>query len=152
MASQADSAAIRTKVLLGIARLELSVLDFSHAEAQAKHREPSQKLKERLLNVFKLEDCLREEESHFIDATVEEAELYLAIEQAGLRKETFKSQTLSYVSEPRKIPYLPISRVYGLDGLHRLLAGKDYLDKNDQWWILAQMYYRICHKYAIEPI
>ncbi|KAF2197908.1 hypothetical protein GQ43DRAFT_494755, partial [Delitschia confertaspora ATCC 74209] len=23
-----------------------------------------------------------------------------------------------------------------LDGLHRLLAGKDYLDKNDQWWIV----------------
>ncbi|KAF2194726.1 hypothetical protein K469DRAFT_650660 [Zopfia rhizophila CBS 207.26] len=126
---------IKARHFLGIARLELDELSFVYAESRG-HREPSEKVKKHLLKVFKREGVCEEEE-HFINAIIDKNVLDLAIENAGLRKDDFRTKSWDAISNPKSIPRLKLNHpVDCLDGLHRKLAAKEYLDNNDQLWIV----------------
>ncbi|KAF2259650.1 hypothetical protein CC78DRAFT_410437, partial [Lojkania enalia] len=121
----------------GIARLELDDLDFGFALRQKEHREKSKRAQAHLLDVFALGGCRREEEENFIDAIVETSVFESAVESAGLCKETFKAITSEAKLRPSELPKLRISRpVDCLNGLHRVAAAKNFLDRNDRWWIV----------------
>ncbi|KAF2727576.1 hypothetical protein EJ04DRAFT_451086 [Polyplosphaeria fusca] len=121
---------------VGLARIDIDELDFSFA-LQKNHREQSEKAKLRLLSVFKLEGCRRFEEENFIDATIDTENLDLSLRQAQVLPSDFKTASLSALLEPFKIPRLKVHRpVACYNGLHRVLAAKEFLDRNDRWWVI----------------
>jgi hypothetical protein len=127
-----ENAGTKGRFLLGIASISLTSLNFAQT-----HREESEKAQSRLLNVFRLEGCRRYEEENFIDATVDTAILSEALHLVNLSQESFSSMTSKFLSNPRDIPRLNLAQpVTCLNGLQRIRAAREWLDANDQWWIV----------------
>ncbi|KAF2680659.1 hypothetical protein K458DRAFT_311083, partial [Lentithecium fluviatile CBS 122367] len=130
-----ELAEIKSRSLLGIARLRLSDLSFQETLRSDEHREELDKDTLRLLNVFKLDGCLRFSEENFVDALIEDGSFCEALIRAGLDRPTFKKVTTQ--CSPREIPSLQVLQpVECLNGMHRIQAAKRFLDRNDQWWIV----------------
>jgi len=125
------------KYFLGVGRIHLDKLDFTHSLFHD-HREESEKVRSRLLNVFKLEGCRRFDEDTFIDATINETDFEMALSRAGKQKESFKKSSLDALLDPVTITSLEVAAysVHCLTGLHRVRAAQEYLDGNDQWWVV----------------
>jgi hypothetical protein len=134
----------KAKHFLGIARLDIE-LDFQHALKQ-NHREESTKATNRLLQIFSLEGCRRFGEENFIDALVDTMSLNLALADAHLSRDSFKSVSLGALCDPAKMPTLPALRsVNCLNGLQRIRAAAGYLPKNDRWWFVRLHSSEGCH-------
>jgi hypothetical protein len=49
----------------------------------------------------------------------------------------FQTKAQTYISDPSSLLTLNLRRpIRCLNGLHRIQAAKDYLDRNDQWWVV----------------
>lgn len=116
----------------GIARVDLDTLNFENASSEGR-RETSARNVARLVNIFRIEGCKRSEAGNFVKAKVNQHQLDAAL----------ASQNLSLPQQPpedwRAYPILKLRSVDCLNGLHRLLAARLYLNENDQWWI-ARLY------------
>lgn len=112
--------------MLGLARVDLSDLDFSHAGANG-HRQEDRRNVDRLVQVFRIEGCDRAEEKHFIRGYVDQTELPLPLPQQKPR--AFTNENVA------SIPRLQI-KVRCNEGLHRILAARQYLEEGDQWWVI----------------
>ena len=116
----------------GLARVHLKALNFDHALFKD-HRKPSAKNISRLVRVFRQEGCNRSDESNFVKAQVNHKDLDAAL----------ASQNLTLSRQPpkswRTIPILNLQSIDCLNGLYRVLAAREFLNKNDRWWI-ARLY------------
>ncbi|XTI84252.1 hypothetical protein V2W45_1465362 [Cenococcum geophilum] len=99
-------AILRARNYLGIAKIKLGALNFDHPLIRKKHRLLSKKNVRRLRNVFKRVGYKRLEKEKFINA------------------------------EGNLIPFVNLRSVDCLRGLYRIKAAKEFLDDNDQWWIV----------------
>lgn len=116
----------------GLARVHLDALSFEHASSQG-HRELSAENVARLVRVFRIEGCSRLEEANFVKAQVNRRDL-----DAALASEDFKLPQ----QPPRdwsKQPILRLQAIECLNGLHRVLAARDFFVGKNRWWI-ARLY------------
>ncbi|KAF2650673.1 hypothetical protein K491DRAFT_666825 [Lophiostoma macrostomum CBS 122681] len=121
---------IKATCFRGIARIQLTALNFDHPLVQRKHRSVSQKNVRRLRGIFEKVGCLRLQEENFINAIVDDASLDDALTLSGVSRDG-----LLCLREGQELPLLHL-RVDCLSGLHRVEAAKAYLDDNDQWWVV----------------
>lgn len=134
-----DSEDWRTKAahFLGFARVSLSQLDYKATASKKHDREECEKETSKLVNLFKLAGCRRYEEDNFIDAKIDSETFTAALRKAKLTPESFKCRMNSDLESPKRILKFQLDRkVTYIDGLHRVLAGQEYLDPNDKWWIV----------------
>ncbi|KYG41239.1 hypothetical protein M433DRAFT_76237 [Acidomyces richmondensis BFW] len=105
----------------GFAKLNLAAFDFARASAVG-HRDVDNRNVARLVNIFQLEGCKREESDNIVDALIDASEQRIDLPQ--------------YLpNDCKDIPTISFNTVQCLNGLHRLLAARQHLDANDQWWI-----------------
>lgn len=116
----------KSKCFLGFARIQFSQLSFNDSLRQ-NHREESRKATARLLRVFRIEGCKRYEFENFIDATIPLHVFEEAISPAD-------ASTFQDAGDARQLQLH--QAVECLNGLHRILAAKEYLPFNDRWWIV----------------
>ena len=128
-ARQAERAAIKSRCHRGLARIDLSALDFGFS-LQRGHREASDKLVCSLERKFELQGCLRFDDENYIPAIIEDNVLRLAISEAGLAE-------LSIRNNDGFIPHLKIPHLDCLHGLHRVLAAERHLDEDERWWTVS---------------
>lgn len=116
----------------GLARVDLAALNFQHASSK-EHRDVLEQHVTRLVNIFRTEGCKRTEASRFVKARVDERQL----------DEALASQNLDLPQRPPQdwtvVPILELPRLDCLNGWHRVVAARQWLDQNDQWWI-AELY------------
>ena len=116
----------------GLARVHLDALSFEHASFQG-HREPSADNVARLVRVFRIEGCSRLEEANFVKALVNRRDLDAAL----------ASEHLTLPQQPprdwSKQPILRLQAIECLNGLHRVLAERDFFVGKNRWWI-AKIY------------
>lgn len=118
-----DIAQERHRQFRGLARVRLNNLEFTNVLDQAKHRPLSPRNVARLRHVFTLEGCQRYEEANFISGLIE--------------VDDNDSATPLQPPDVSLIPLLePRTPIRCLNGLHRIRAAQEYLDANDQWWIV----------------
>lgn len=129
--TDSELSSIRRKFLRGIAKVNLDALKFSHPLVQKKHRATSHKNISRLENIFKQKGCLRLQSENFIRAVIDDSTLETSLELAGISPDEFR-----YLQEGDELPHLTLQSVQCLSGLHRTEAAKNFLDPNDQWWIV----------------
>ena len=122
---------LKARNYLGIAKIKLGALNFDHPLVRKKHRLPSKKNVRRLRNVFERAGCERLEKENFINAVVDDAALISSLAFSGLNKQRFRQ-----LQEGDSIPFVDLRSVDCLGGLHRIEAAKEFLDDNDQWWIV----------------
>jgi hypothetical protein len=130
---------------LGFARVSLDQINFEDAlRLNEGHRSLSERDVERLLSVFSLEGCIREEERNFIEGLVSEERLDEALAKTGTSKESFMSRSRLPPQHPDKFLHLRFDKpIQCNDGLHRVSAAKRFLDNNDRWWIV-KLYRKEC--------
>jgi hypothetical protein len=124
--------AMKSEFFIGIARIHLDKLSF-HDALSKQHRAESEKATARLLSVFQLEGCQRLEENNFIDALISEGRLDSALATAGVTREQFRGEAILRTAD-EALELHPEHDIQCLNGLHRILAAKKFLDNNDQWW------------------
>ena len=83
----------------------------------------------RLLNVFRLEGCLRLEPEHHVPAIVNPQALDDALRSHNLGRASLKT-----LEEPVSIDFR-VAITY-LHGAHRLEAASQFLQGEDKWWIV----------------
>lgn len=111
----------------GVARVQLSALDFNRALSSQRHRPLSEKIVARLVDVLRREGCRRDNEANFVDAVVEDDVLQAALAKVGLTDVSLESCLEDQ-------PIIPLHDLQCLHGLHRIAAARLVLDQNDQWW------------------
>ncbi|KAI9715107.1 MAG: hypothetical protein M1828_001042 [Chrysothrix sp. TS-e1954] len=117
-----------TDRFVGLARVRLTALDFELALQQA-HREASEKVTEQLLRIFELEGCRWLDHCNYLSASVDSESLTQALVAAGIDRNALPEQG------DRSIPWLDLTRVDCLHGLHRVLAASKFLvEEVDRWW------------------
>ncbi|CAI6337035.1 unnamed protein product [Periconia digitata] len=124
-------AKIQANYYCGLARVHLRSLDFSHNLTQQKHREISKKNVDRLRNIFSRNGCLRLQEENFINATVDAESLGDAMANAKITQ-----ASLLQLRAGSDLPLLSFRHLQCLSGAHRIEAAKEFLDGNDQWWVV----------------
>jgi len=119
---------------LGIARIDFAALNFHHPAFRAEHRTLSTPNVARIRKVYELEGCSRTEEENFISALVERVDFERAASSLDrtVRAQLHRRPVPDAV--PDAIPFLDLSSVDCLCGLHRVGAAREYLDENDRWW------------------
>jgi len=94
-------AKIKASFFRGIARINLTALNFKHPLARDYYRKPSNKKIARLRNIFKLEGCLRLDDENFIKAIVDNNVLTEALRAPSLKVNTFRHRPESIGEIPR---------------------------------------------------
>lgn len=107
----------------GYARIRIDHLEF-----ETRH-DPDDRHVERLLNIFRLQGCHREDSAHVIPVVVEEN--FSATSELHTMNEPALSQTCS---RARPACFAPHVRVLCLRGKHRVTAARKFLNLSDQWW------------------
>lgn len=115
----------------GFARVPLSALHFDHKLGRKTHRSASTKNVQRLVKLFSKVGCQHGAIEHAISATLGSDSLQEALEDCDL--ETLPQDVSEGVDV---LPLLQVTRLNCLHGLHRVLAAKEVLDGEDQWWIV----------------
>ena len=112
---------------LGVAIIDLSCLNFNH-RASNERRPPSIANIDRIVEIFNIEGCKREEHDHFVRALVDKKQLEATLAE--------KRQILPL--QPQRVEEIPHLNIVVdcLDGYHRIEAGKRYLSENDRWWVV----------------
>ncbi|KAK6436022.1 hypothetical protein LTR95_007786 [Oleoguttula sp. CCFEE 5521] len=109
----------------GLVRVSLNSLVYGDSQ----HRSLSETNVTRLQRIYEVEGCQRDDARNFID-------ILLDCEDADDARWLPYVRALSSTQlDWSSIPELPIERVEGLTGLHRVRAAERYLAPNDQWWI-----------------
>ena len=83
---------------------------------------------DRLIQVFKIEGCYRLDPDHHVPATISRQSFEQALQDANINH-----HTLINSDDP------PLIRPEGatvLHGRHRLTAAQNYLNPNEQWWVV----------------
>jgi hypothetical protein len=109
----------------GTARINILSLDFPDP---IRPQDPAH-VKE-LVEVFKLEGCLRHPQEHHIPATVSTDDLQRALDGAQINQNQLRA---SMGGEIFHLPFPDKSQVRCLHGQHRVLAGMSYLSPQDRW-------------------
>ncbi|KAH7065100.1 hypothetical protein B0J12DRAFT_561719 [Macrophomina phaseolina] len=117
----------------GVAKVQISALDFGHALSSERHRPLSEKTVARLVDILRREGCRRDDGANFVDAVVDDDALQAALAEVALSNADLKSWSITH-------PVIPLQRVQCLHGLHRIAAARSLLDKNDQWWTGADIF------------
>ena len=113
----------------GVARVSLQSLYFESVLGTRAHREHCEKNVKRLKEIFSIENgCNRYDEENYISATVDERSLLRSLQSSGYGEDSIRAPPSS------EIPYLENIHLNCLHGLHRILAAKEVLDEDDQWW------------------
>ncbi|KAI9750727.1 MAG: hypothetical protein M4579_006344 [Chaenotheca gracillima] len=121
--------AIETQYYRGTVRIAISQTRFDHSRVDAQ-RTVSEKNVSRLLQIFKLEGCLRLDAENHVCAIIDEKSLTRALSDSHLTLETILQR-----HDDGSFPFLNIHEpIECLYGQHRIQAGKKFLDDNDQWW------------------
>lgn len=109
----------------GYARVRLSEISF---EKHKRHRrELSTSNVERLEAIFAREGCKWWHEDHVISVVVDEKRLDRALAKAKLNG--------THIADfGSNLSLLDLERVEGLDGQHRIAAGKTFLSNSEKWW------------------
>ena len=68
------------------------------------------------------------DEENYISALVDERSVQQSLQRAGYSEDSLRATPSS------SIPFLQDLNLNCLHGLHRILAAKDFLDEDDQWW------------------
>lgn len=122
----------RLREFRGYAKIPLSSLNFDHALSGERHRTLSQRNVNRLRHIFSLEGCHRYDENNFVSGIVDSNELAEALHAIGFSP----TATLEAPTDAESIPLLKVRNIKCLYGLHRVRAGQQYLDVENQWWIV----------------
>ncbi|KAK4552385.1 hypothetical protein LTR86_010399 [Recurvomyces mirabilis] len=85
-----------------------------------------------MVRIFKSR-CKREEEDNFVKAVLDEPDVSRARQSAAI------VTSIPTASHIRQLPILQGYRLKCLNGWARVLAAKQHLDRNDQWWV-ARIY------------
>lgn len=112
----------------GYARVALDDLTFPDAD-NLLHRPVSTSNVDRLLHIFRLEGCRRDDINNVVDGIIDETSLTTSLLSQNA---TLPDQ---HLGSDGKIPWLSCS-VQCLTGLHRIHAADIFLDSNDKWWIV----------------
>lgn len=126
----------RSRCYLGIARVYLPALNFSHTLVQDKHRAVSPSNVARLVKIFERNGCMRLQEENVVHAVIRDEVLASALLEHHLTHEEFRD--LHWAQDA---PLLNISEVQCLSGLHRIEAAREHLDDNDKWWTVRLFSY-----------
>ena len=121
----------KAKCYRGIAKVKLEALNFDHPLTRKKHRKVSQKNVNRLGKIFSQGGCFRLQQENFVNAVIDDAALETSLSSIGLTEDTFLR-----LREGEPLPCLNINNVDCLSGLHRIEAAREFLDDNDQWWVV----------------
>ncbi|ORX91555.1 hypothetical protein BCR34DRAFT_649961, partial [Clohesyomyces aquaticus] len=122
-----ELAVIKAGAYRGIAKIQLSALNFEHPLVQQEHRKVSIQNVRRLQRVFERNGCWRLQEENFVNAIVDDVTLNASLAAAGLGKDDFLQ-----VRHGQPVPWLNLHNIDCLSGLHRIEAAKGFLDDNDQ--------------------
>jgi hypothetical protein len=115
----------------GIARVPLHSLNFEHRLARDQHRELSLDNVRRLESIYEKNGCLRLQEENVINAIIDDDTLTGALAKTSVSADSFRSHRWA-----QEAPYLHLTNVRCLSGLHRTKAADRFLDANDKWWIV----------------
>lgn len=119
-----DPQSERAPFFRGYAKVELEDLVF-----QQTVRTFDKKNVKRLVRIFKLEGCMREEVGNEIAAMINSTDLQTALSQSDVTQE----QLFSLSETPRLL--LPQNcHIVCLYGQHRIEAAKKTLEPENQWW------------------
>lgn len=123
---------------LGIARVDLDQISFDDAlKYNGNHRKLYEKDLERMLGIFTLEGCVRDEEHNFIEGLITEEHFDDSLADAAISKELFESRSRLPLQDIDDVPRLRLCEsIQCNDGLHRISAAKRFLDNNDRWWVV----------------
>ncbi|KAL4772407.1 hypothetical protein BDW60DRAFT_187162, partial [Aspergillus nidulans var. acristatus] len=87
---------------------------------------------DRLVRIFKLEGCLREESGNEIAAVINDAVLQDALSQSGIsQQELLNASETPWLFLPKDI------RLVCLYGKHRIHAARQALEPGNRWWRIA---------------
>lgn len=128
---------------LGVARIDLDQLAFDVVSPNG-HRNVSERIQTKLINVFKLEGCRRMEPENFIDALITRDTLSAALGSHQMSVQSFQDSYTSSNGSLRDVLRLRLPEpLQCLSGLHRVAAARCCLNKNDRWWIV-RLYEKDC--------
>ena len=122
-----DIAAIKAQYFRGVTKVNFKALNFKYPLAHKYHRGPSKKKVIVLKNVFKKTSYDRLTKKHFIKAIIDNNILADTLRVFNINK-----NTLYQKKNTTKIPYLPITQINYLNGLHYIHTTKQVLDPNNQ--------------------
>ncbi|KIW00819.1 uncharacterized protein PV09_07582 [Verruconis gallopava] len=120
---------------LGYARIDLQCINFEHKIKETQRRRESKKNVNHLLGIFQRLGCKNDEEEHAVIAVVEDESAL----HAGL-EELEQAELPRSLGTDVDVPILEVP-VHGIQGLHRIAAGKKYLKGPNRWW-LVRLYSR----------
>ncbi|GBF63945.1 hypothetical protein TMEN_6613 [Trichophyton mentagrophytes] len=112
----------------GTVKVDLRHLKFEDPKRDGV-RTISQKNVERLIEVFRLEGCMRLEPEHHVPALIPQEILEDSLRNSGLEQEEIMEYAI-----PKHLHLAESVRLTVLHGQHRLLAAKQFLW--DKWWVV----------------
>ena len=107
--------------LTGYARVKLNDVEFDTG------RDLDDRNVKRLINIFKLQGCRREDPANAIPIVVGKELLAEVLARHGLHALTLRSFV------PAQLPCIT-AKVICLHGKHRICASREFLEGSDQWW------------------
>ena len=117
----------KAKHFIGRAKVELKNLYFP---PRNRCEDVDERKKGRLLSIFALEGCLRNDPDHYIPALINQEILDTALHRSGL-----DLQDLNTKDEPPCLDFQDL-QINCLHGQHRIEAAKIFLSPFDEWWII----------------
>ena len=117
----------KTKQFIGRAKVGLEHLHFP---PRNRCQNFDERKRGRLVSIFALEGCLRNDPDHYIPALINQEVLHGALRSSGLNL-----RDLNTKEEP---PWLNLQdvQIKCLHGQHRIEAAKIFLSPFDEWWIV----------------
>jgi hypothetical protein len=125
--ANAESPDGKSKCHLGRARIALSSLVTSSC-----HRQVSRSNIDRLKRIFEREGCLRADAENYVPCVIDAESLRTALSLSSLTAQQIRLSGEDSLPPPLLLP--DQSMISCLHGQHRLLAAREYLEEDDQWW------------------
>ena len=116
----------------GTAKIHLKHLTFDSIDQKENlisHVDP--KNVARLIQIFKIEGCLRLNEEHRIAAIISEGVLEKALKGSSLTQHRILAP-----GDPPQLKFDGVTTIRCLHGKHRIAAAKEVLVVGDKWWVV----------------
>ena len=123
----------RSSHLVGTVRVPFSALSFN-----SEPRQISRSNVRRLVSVFETEGCLRHDRENVLPAIIDDSALAAALQASSTSAEALRLQHDTVPPQQLTIP--PPHRILCLHGQHRILAAKEYLGNENDWWWNVELY------------